>query len=70
MQTLHEKIKELNTRLLDVAEWTNVHILVNITLVEWDIYSRTTGISDWFPPDKLMYAALGQTENVFTLITK
>ena len=34
MTTLHEKITELNKRLIDVAESSGVHILINITVVD------------------------------------
>lgn len=55
---LHEKISDLTSRLIDVAEKTGVHILINVTVVEDDKYLRTMGNSTGFPTDKLMYAAL------------
>lgn len=67
--TLHEKIAELNSRLLDLAEWTGVHMLVNITIVEGDTYKRTMGLSSGFPSEKIMLAALGQSENVYSSLT-
>lgn len=70
MESLYEKVIELNGRLVDLAEKTNIHILVNITIVEWEMYSRTTGISEWFPQDQLLYAALGQSENIYKIIQK
>lgn len=66
MTTLHEKIAELNSRLVDVAESSGVHILVNITVVDWDNYKRTMWISEWFPTEKLMYATLWQSELVYS----
>lgn len=68
MTTLHEKITELNKRLIDVAESSGVHILINITVVDWDNYQRTMGNSSGFPTEKLMYAALGQAETVYSSI--
>lgn len=66
--TLHEKITELNKRLIDVAESSGVHILINITVVDWDNYQRTMGNSAGFPTEKLMYAAIGQVETVYSSI--
>ena len=63
---LHEKIAELNSRLIDVAEIQWVHILINITVVDWDNYQRTMGNSTGFPTDKLMYAALWQVEHIYS----